>query len=348
MANNYQQGAAPDAMSQLKQGLPLALLLSGVVLVLGTIGYFVYSWMSGSEELGPITRSTTAASPEQRVDEIADLMERARQAVGENRIVQPAGNNAVELYLNVLEREPTNRSAREALTEMIAIAIGPAERLVESGDFPESERVLNLLKRADEGSVLVSALRQKLGLAQRAAEQARLTEERRNREQEARAAASAVAATQPTAAPSAADINPLASNPEVAAARTNPAPTTPAPRPAEPAPTTPAPTVATATPPPTAAPALQNRNFELIRRVDPSYPTRALRERIQGWVEIEFTVTTTGDVTDVKVVNAQPRRGDFDREAIRAVQQWKFRPKIENGQAVDATVRQRLNFSLGG
>lgn len=354
MSNNY-QGAAPDAMSQLKQGLPLALLLSGVVLVVGVIGFFVYSWMTGVGDLGPIRPTAATETREEQVDDVAALMESARTAMREDRMVQPAGNNAVELYLNVLEREPENRAAREALTELIPIAMGPAERLVETGDFVEGERVLSLLQRADEGSVLVSALRQKLGLAQRAAEQNRLAEERARLQRENATAARNEPAPAPTPAPAAptlssADINPLASNPAVAASRATPPATTPAPTtppPAETRPATPEPTVASVTPPrPASSP--QDRNFELIRRVNPTYPQRALRERVQGWVEIEFTITPSGDVENVSVVNAQPKRGDFDREAIRAVQQWKFRPKIENGRPVSATVKQRLNFTLGG
>jgi protein TonB len=352
MSNNY-QGAPPDAMSQLKQGLPLALLLSGVVLVLGVIGFFVYSWMTGVGDLGPIRPTATTETRDERVDDVSVLMESARVAMREDRMVQPAGENAVELYLRVLEREPENRAAREALTELIPIAIGPAERLVETGEFAEGERVLNLLQRADEGSVLVSALRQKLGLAQRAAEQTRLAEERTRQQRldEASNRTTAAPATPPPAAPtlSAADINPLASNPSVAATRANQPATTPtAAATTTPTPVTPAPTVASAAPPPSAAPSAQDRNFELIRRVNPNYPARALRDRVQGWVEVEFTVTTNGDVENVSVVNGQPKRGEFDREAIRAVQQWKFRPKIENGRPVNATVKQRLNFTLGG
>lgn len=352
MSNNY-QGAAPDAMSQLKQGLPLALLLSGVVLVVGVIGFFVYSWMTGVGDLGPIRPTTSTQAREERVDDVTTMLADARAATAANRYVQPAGNNALEIYLKVLEVDPGNRSAREALTEQLNLIFAPAaERLLETGEFAEAERVITLLRRADEGSILVSALRQKLNLAQRAADQqARLAEERARQREEAanRATTAAAAPATPTAAPppalSSADINPLASNPT----RTT-QPATPPARPPTTAETTPAPTVASVTPAPSAVSpsSQQDRNFELIRRVNPTYPPRALRDRVQGWVEIEFTVSTTGDVTDVRVVNAQPKRGDFDREAIRAVQQWKFRPKIENGRPVDATVKQRLNFTLGG
>jgi protein TonB len=90
----------------------------------------------------------------------------------------------------------------------------------------------------------------------------------------------------------------------------------------------------------------QNRDVELVQRVNPNYPARALRQQVSGWVDLEFTITEFGDVTDVRVVDADPKR-IFDRDAIRAVQAWKFRPKLENGQAVATSARQRLEFSLG-
>ena len=44
---------------------------------------------------------------------------------------------------------------------------------------------------------------------------------------------------------------------------------------------------------------------------------------------MSFTITANGDVANVAVVDAKPRR-EFDREAIRALSQWKFTPRIEN------------------
>lgn len=361
--SRVQPAAVPDTMSQLKQGLPLALLLSGVVLVLGVVGFFVYSWMTGTGDLGPLRPATTAQEEEATVDDVQTWLTDARAAMREDRVITPAGGNALELYLRVLGKEPDNRAAREALTELIPIATAPAERLIDSGDLENGERVVALLEKADPGSVLVSAMRQKLGLAKRAAEQRTLMEERRLAQVEAQRAAATSGADRPVepepvapAAPSAADINPLGSNPSVAAARASAASGTSAPstRPATSTPaatttSTPAPSMASAQPvaPVSTATAPQTRNFELIRRVPPNYPQRALKQRTEGWVEVEFTITSDGDVTDARVVAAQPRRGEFDREALRAVQQWKFRPRLENGKPVSASAKQRVNFTLG-
>jgi protein TonB len=79
--------------------------------------------------------------------------------------------------------------------------------------------------------------------------------------------------------------------------------------------------------------------------VAPDYPPEAYRARQQGWVEVEFTVTADGTVTDAKVVNAEPARV-FNAAALRAVARWTFKPRLENGKPVEEKVRRRIEFKL--
>ncbi|HFB66466.1 MAG TPA: energy transducer TonB [Aeromonadales bacterium] len=69
--------------------------------------------------------------------------------------------------------------------------------------------------------------------------------------------------------------------------------------------------------------------------IEPQYPAVALRENKEGWVTLGFTVTRSGTVTNVKVLNAKPRRV-FDKAALRALYKWKYRPEIVDGQAVES------------
>ena len=78
----------------------------------------------------------------------------------------------------------------------------------------------------------------------------------------------------------------------------------------------------------------------------PDYPLAAARNRQEGWVEVEFTVTPEGSVTNAHVIGSNPAR-IFDREAINAVQRAKFEPKMQNGEAVASTLRRRIEFKLG-
>jgi protein TonB len=83
-------------------------------------------------------------------------------------------------------------------------------------------------------------------------------------------------------------------------------------------------------------------------RVDPQYPAKAKQRRIEGWVDIEFTIGPAGTVENPKVIGANPR-AVFEESALRAVRRWRYNPKIENGVAVARPgIRVRLRFELGG
>lgn len=81
-------------------------------------------------------------------------------------------------------------------------------------------------------------------------------------------------------------------------------------------------------------------------RVNPQYPSRALLANIEGWVHVEFTITAAGTVKDARVIDADPP-GYFERAALGAVQKYKYRPKIEDGTAVERPgVQVVLSFKL--
>ena len=83
-----------------------------------------------------------------------------------------------------------------------------------------------------------------------------------------------------------------------------------------------------------------------VFRIPPIYPQRAAKRGIEGWVEIEFTITALGTVKNARVIAASPE-GIFDQAALRAISRWKFKPKIVDERAVERHgVRQRINFQL--
>ena len=83
-----------------------------------------------------------------------------------------------------------------------------------------------------------------------------------------------------------------------------------------------------------------------IVRVNPQYPVRAAERGIQGWVEVQFTISAAGTVKDAVVLNAKPGT-IFNRSALRAIRKWKYNPKIEDGEAVERPgVKVRLTFKL--
>ena len=77
-----------------------------------------------------------------------------------------------------------------------------------------------------------------------------------------------------------------------------------------------------------------DRGIVPLVRVDPDYPPRAKQQGLEGWVEVEFTITTAGTVADPRVVASDPPYV-FDRATLRAVRRWRYNPKIVNGVPVE-------------
>jgi len=81
-------------------------------------------------------------------------------------------------------------------------------------------------------------------------------------------------------------------------------------------------------------------------RIPPIYPRRAANRRIQGWVKVEFTITTEGLVKDPMVIQSMPN-SIFNNAALSAIKRWKFKPNIIEGQAYEQRASQTLEFKLG-
>ena len=83
-----------------------------------------------------------------------------------------------------------------------------------------------------------------------------------------------------------------------------------------------------------------------IVKVAPIYPDRAVREKIEGHVLLEFVVTETGGVRDAVVVESEPA-GVFDQAALDAVGKFKYKPRIVDGKPAAKTgVRNRFSFEF--
>ena len=98
-------------------------------------------------------------------------------------------------------------------------------------------------------------------------------------------------------------------------------------------------------------PAIQDTGMDMelipLVRVPPSYPRRAARQQVEGFVTVEFTIAKDGSVKDPVVIDSAPSR-IFDRVALRAIVQWKFKPRTRDGRPVDSRASQRIDFALKG
>lgn len=77
----------------------------------------------------------------------------------------------------------------------------------------------------------------------------------------------------------------------------------------------------------------QDGSANPIVQIPPIYPERCRSRGIEGRVVLEFDVTELGTVENVRVIESYPGTC-FDKASIKAIKQWKYRPKTINGQAV--------------
>ena len=82
-----------------------------------------------------------------------------------------------------------------------------------------------------------------------------------------------------------------------------------------------------------------------IVRIDPQWPREALVKGIEGYVVVEVTIASDGSVRGASIIESVPKRM-FDRNVIRAVLKWKFKPRIINGVPVERKAIQTLEFKI--
>lgn len=264
---------------------------------------------------------------------VPELLANASAAFSQDRLVAPEGDNAIEYYLAVLNQEKDNVQATQGLVDLFPLGVSIAEKEIAARNVDEANRIIGLLDESSPGSYTVQKLKSRLAAQQ---SQIQREEERRLAAEQAQTAAQARA----TAA-------------ETAPAPTSPTSTQPASTASTTRETRPAVTEAEPAPPPVSTPATptrpvgETRDAKVVRQVQPGYPQLAYRRRLTGWVEIRFNVGTDGRVGNVEVIRADPPRM-FDREAIRAVEQWMFEPALRDGQPVQSSLSRRIEFKYPG
>ncbi|TCV92842.1 protein TonB [Luteibacter rhizovicinus] len=300
-----------------------ALIATAVIAVVGAAAYFVLRGRDDSPNqtaTGP-GEVASAAAPAEGGSEVDILLGLARDAMKENRLIAPQGNNAYEYYLSVVQLQPENPVALDALRETLPFASTEVERQINQRELDEARREIALLRDFDPTNYTLVILGAKLDAQQRVV----------TAEDEAKAAAmrnvdasAARVARMPEA--------PMPTPPvQHAVAKTVPAAAPP--HVAEPQAAAPVPVAHTET-----APVLR-------REVPPFYPADARRQKRQGWVEVSFTIEPDGKVSQAAVADADPRNV-FDLAALGAVKRWEFTPATRDGQPVRSTQRRRIQFQL--
>ncbi|MEQ3652421.1 MAG: energy transducer TonB, partial [Glaciecola sp.] len=76
-------------------------------------------------------------------------------------------------------------------------------------------------------------------------------------------------------------------------------------------------------------------------RIAPNYPLEASQEGVEGYVVLNFTVTSQGKVRGIEVVESSPV-GVFDDAATKALAKWRYSPN--ESETTNATIQ--LDFKL--
>ena len=82
----------------------------------------------------------------------------------------------------------------------------------------------------------------------------------------------------------------------------------------------------------------------VLYKVDPEYSEEARKAKYSGTVVIQLIVDSSGRARDIKVVRSLGL--GLDEKAIEAVNKWKFRPGMRNGQPVAVQATIEVNFRL--
>jgi protein TonB len=311
---------------------------------------------------------------------IADpVLSGARAALAAGRYETPAGRNALDLFAAVLLARPAHPEARAGLDKTTAHLVALATSESQAGRVDEARRLVERVLAVDPGHPSARALKARLDTPPApVTEPPVVVTEAPAQAVAATTAAPAVTPVAPLATP------PVPAAQPAAIARATPVRVMPdplTPRIAAPAATQASRTTATRRssrtfgPPissghPTAGYAkslpapepiaqsepampvdakgtLPDRDLEQLTATEPVYPPEALRERVEGWVEVDFTVTEAGAVREIEIVAAEPR-GVFEEAATTAVGQWRFQPRVVNGQPVKQRSSVTLLFNVEG
>ena len=304
--------------------------------------------VADTTEIDVVAAELIAARSEQQVD---DVLAKATARLDSGDLLSPSNDNARYYYQLVLANDAGNTSARQGLSVIAGKLAFQARTEIDNGDLSLASDTLANARALDPSNSEVAATAEALA-SKRAeiAEQERINEANRQALAEQQAAAERQAeADRLAAAEQQAEAERLAQDQSAAATIAASAATMAVISDA--ADGASVESTAVATPlrePAQAAINQQPTSISSLNRTKyaaPKYPRSAQRRNLSGWVDVVFTVTTDGTVTDINVRNSEPGE-TFVNAAVKAVEKWEFEPVVEDGFVVEKRAGVRLMFAL--
>ncbi|MEQ8207595.1 MAG: TonB family protein, partial [Woeseia sp.] len=310
-------------------------------------------------DVGQIQQLATDLASARSAQRVDDTLEQAAQRLANDVLTTPPNDNARYFYELALSNDPGNATAQQGLVVVASKLVLKARAAIDTGALDAADSYLNdaraLAPNSEEllasEAALQNAIDQRAETERLAAEarEAAASEDEAQRAAEMRRRVASSATLSSAGTPTeAADDAPLAENrlaettaPDILANRRE-ATTTPPSSNTMSRTASQKPAAATDSGNPDAVAVSQ---LTRINYVAPKYPRSAQRRNVNGWVDVGFTVTTTGSVTDLEIIDSTPG-SIFDEAAAEAVEQWRFEPVIENGRTVPKRVAVRMSFSI--
>src|SRR5690349_3861332 len=143
-----------------KSGKPMGLIIGAVVGVLALAGagwYFTKgssqpaesAEATESEAAAPAAGAAPAAKGAQPVASLDEVLEKARLAMDERRYIEPAKNNALEHFRQVLVLDPKNAEATEGLKRLGGLLIARARTALDERRFDNALAELEAARSID-------------------------------------------------------------------------------------------------------------------------------------------------------------------------------------------------------
>jgi protein TonB len=83
----------------------------------------------------------------------------------------------------------------------------------------------------------------------------------------------------------------------------------------------------------------------LLLKTVPQYPPIAKAARVQGTVVLQATISKTGSIENLKVVQGPAM---LQQAALDAVRTWRYKPYLLNNEPVEVETTVNVIFTLGG
>lgn len=83
---------------------------------------------------------------------------------------------------------------------------------------------------------------------------------------------------------------------------------------------------------------------KVIKAAPPKYPKEAIKQKIEGAVHLQFTLSKTAEIRDINVLKSSSDL--LSKSAIAALKQYKFSPAKKDGKAVKTTLTLPIRYKL--